>query len=82
MLVGIIFTAAYIIYFKFVNPSANVAANWFMGISPEGIGMIGMLLNFVVMWVVSLATKAPPQEVQDLVGTLRYPKESSHGKAA
>jgi cation/acetate symporter len=79
MLSGIVFTATYIIYFKFVNPSANTLPNWWWGISPEGIGTIGMLLNFAVMWVVSLVTKAPPQEVQDMVATLRYPKEAAAG---
>jgi cation/acetate symporter len=78
MAVGIIFTAAYIIYFKFVNPSANNLQNWWFGISPEGIGMIGMMINFVVLWAVSMVTKAPPKEVQDMVLNLRYPKESIH----
>jgi cation/acetate symporter len=82
MAVGIIFTAAYIIYFKFVNPSANTLQNWWFGISPEGIGMIGMMINFVVLWAVSMVTKAPPKEVQDMVASLRYPKESTHGGVA
>jgi cation/acetate symporter len=77
MLAGIAFTAAYIIYFKFMNPpSFNVAANWLWGISPEGIGTIGMLINFVVAWVVSLFTKAPPEKVQEMVASLRYPREA------
>jgi len=78
MVVGIVFTAAYIIYFKFVNPAANKPANWWFGISPEGIGTVGMILNFVVMWVVSKFTHEPPLEVQQLVESLRYPKESTH----
>jgi cation/acetate symporter len=78
MAVGIIFTAAYIIYFKFMRPELNNAEHWFLKISPEGIGMIGMMLNFAVMGVVTMFTKAPPKEIQDLVGTLRYPKESTH----
>ncbi len=78
MVVGIVFTAAYIIYFKFVNPAANVPANWWFGISPEGIGTVGMILNFVIMWVVSKITHEPPLEVQQLVESLRYPKESTH----
>jgi len=77
MLSGIAFTATYIIYFKFVNPSVNNAANWWWGISPEGIGTIGMLINFAVMYVVSLMTKEPPQQVQDMVQNLRYPREIS-----
>jgi cation/acetate symporter len=78
MAVGIVFTAAYIIYFKFMHPELNNAANWWWKISPEGIGTVGMVLNFVVLTVVSLVTKAPPKEVQDLVGNLRYPKEAEH----
>jgi len=75
MICGIIFTASYIIYFKFVNPSANNAGNWLWGISPEGIGTIGMLINFGVMYIVSKMTKEPPQKVQDMVQNLRYPRE-------
>lgn len=72
MIVGIVFTAGYIIYFKFVDKSS---ANWLFGISPEGIGTVGMLLNFVVTLVVSKLTPEPPQEVQDMVESIRYPKE-------
>ncbi len=75
MLSGIIFTAAYIIYFKFVNPSANNSANWFLGISPEGIGSLGMMVNFIVTIVVTKMTPEPPQEVQDMVASLRYPRD-------
>ncbi|MCG2722481.1 MAG: cation acetate symporter [Thermodesulfovibrionales bacterium] len=74
MLSGIIFTAAYIIYFKFVSPDMNKAENWLWGISPEGIGTIGMMINFVVTYVVSKLTKEPPKEVQDMVASLRYPR--------
>jgi len=75
MLSGIIFTAAYIIYFKFLNPDVNNAKHWLWGISPEGIGTIGMLINFAVMFVVSKITKEPPKKVQDMVASLRYPRE-------
>ncbi len=81
MLAGIIFTTWYIVFFKFVHPEMNVLKNWWFGISPEGIGMIGMLVNFAVMGVVSMVTKPPPKDVQDMVATLRYPKESDHAKA-
>lgn len=74
MLSGMLFTAAYIVYFKFVNPSINDADHWFLGISPEGIGSIGMVVNFVVAWGVSMMTKAPPQHVQEMVAGLRYPR--------
>jgi len=73
MLTGIIFTSSYIIYFKFINPTANVPENWWFSISPEGIGTVGMLLNFLAMWIVSRLTREPPQEIQDMVTSLRYP---------
>jgi len=74
MVVGIVFTAGYIIYFKFVNPAANTADNWLFGISPEGIGTIGMLLNVVVTYAISHMTAPPPAEIQDLVDHIRVPR--------
>ncbi|MCH6580653.1 MAG: cation acetate symporter, partial [Nitrospinae bacterium] len=56
MITGIGFTASYIIYFKFINPGANTPANWWFGISPEGIGTLGMVFNFMVSFVVSRLT--------------------------
>ncbi|MCS6160568.1 sodium:solute symporter family protein [Shewanella baltica] len=76
MLTGLLFTASYIIYFKFVDPTGNVAANWFLGISPEGIGMVGMLVNFGVAALVSRVTTATPLHVQDMVESIRFPKGS------
>ncbi len=75
MIAGIVFTAAYIIYFKFISPETNVQANWWFGISPEGIGGIGMLLNFAVSIVVSKLTNPPPSEVQELVENIRVPNK-------
>lgn len=74
MVTGITFTAAYIIYFKFVNPAASTPDNWFFGISPEGIGTLGMCLNFVVSIVVNKFTAEVPKDVQDMVESIRYPK--------
>jgi len=74
MLAGIIFTASYIIYFKFLGGTPDEL--WF-GISPEGIGAVGMLLNFVVAFVVGRFTPPPPQEVQDLVEHIRVPSGAS-----
>lgn len=76
MISGIAFTAAYIIYFNYVNPGANTPDNWFLGISPEGIGFVGMLINFVVAGIVSRSTAAPPEEVGRLVERIRVPKGS------
>ena len=74
MLTGILFTTGYICYFKFINPGANNSAHWWFGISPEGIGSIGMLLNFAVTLVVTRVTPAPPESVQLEVERLRYPR--------
>ncbi|WP_026376755.1 sodium:solute symporter family protein [Aestuariibacter salexigens] len=81
MVSGIAFTAAYIIYFKFVNPAANVPANWWFGISPEGIGTLGMLVNFGVAYVVYRATGEAPEEIQQLVEDIRYPKGAGEASA-
>lgn len=74
MLAGIGFTASYIIYFKFINPSANVAENWFLGISPEGIGALGMVINFAVALLVYRISGEAPKEIQKMVENIRYPK--------
>ncbi len=74
MVAGIAFTAAYIIYFKFINPTASTPDNWLFGISPEGIGTLGMCLNFVVSIVVNKFTAEVPTEVQDMVESIRFPK--------
>ncbi len=76
MIVGITFTAAYIIYFKFVRPDLNDAAHWLLGISPEGIGTLGMVLNFVVAISVASFTPSPPPEIQQLVEEIRIPRGS------
>ncbi len=80
MIAGILFTACYIIYFKFINPGANTPAHWLFGISPEGIGTLGMIINFSLMIGVSWLTPEPPVEIQELVGKLRYPVERSLGE--
>jgi cation/acetate symporter len=75
MLSGISFTGAYIIYFRFVHPEAG-ASEWLLGISPQGIGSVGMLLNFAVTALVSAVTPAPPAHVQALVEEIRLPRRS------
>jgi cation/acetate symporter len=74
MITGLSFTAGYIIYFKFMNPSANSAENWWFGISPEGIGTLGMLFNFIVAILVSQVTTAPPKKIKDMVDDIRIPR--------
>ncbi|MDE0086964.1 MAG: cation acetate symporter [Candidatus Poribacteria bacterium] len=73
MIVGFTFTAAYIIFFKFIKPDLNTPEYWLWGISPEGIGTLGMVLNFIVSIVVSIFTPPPPEEVQVLVEEIRVP---------
>jgi cation/acetate symporter len=76
MVTGLSFTLGYIIYFKglFIGPFAeNIAENWLFGISPEGIGMIGALLNFAVAISVSAFTPAPSPEVKALIERIRVP---------
>lgn len=73
MICGMSFTTAYIIYFKFISPEANTAEHWLWGISPEGIGGVGMLINFGIALVVSSFTSPPPPAVQDMVEKIRVP---------
>ena len=80
MLTGLVFTISYISYFKFVHPELNTAEHWWGGISPEGIGSIGMGLNFLVCFAVSWFTPPPPSHVQKLIQDIRIPKGA--GKAS
>ncbi len=81
MLTGLLFTYFYIEHFKGLflkwagSPwGENVAANWWFGISPEGIGVVGMLLNFVVAIGVSYLTAPPPERIQHMVEHIRVPR--------
>ena len=71
MIVGLVFTATYIVGTKYLG-----WPNFVFGITAEGIGAIGMLLNFLVAYLVSRATSSPPQEIQKLVDEIRVPKGS------
>ncbi len=84
MLTGLLFTMGYILYFKgiFITPMAeNIPANWLFGISPEGIGFVGMILNFVVAYVVSKLTAPPPEHIQHIVEDIRIPKGAGEAVA-
>jgi len=74
MIFGLLFTAIYIVYFKFINPADNTAENWLFGISPEGIGLLGMFVNFVVAIIVCKITTPLPESVVDMVESIRFPK--------
>ena len=82
MLTGLIFTYGYIEFFKGLflkwagSPwGENLAANWLFGISPEGIGVIGMSLNFIVAITVSYLTAPPPERIQHMVEHIRVPRQ-------
>ncbi|AHY41244.1 cation acetate symporter [Stutzerimonas decontaminans] len=80
MLVGVVSTAVYIFLYLgwfFIPGTAsipNTPDQWWMGISPQAFGAVGAILNFAVAYAVSMATEAPPQEIQDLVESVRTPK--------
>lgn len=81
MVLGLGFTTAYIVYFKFLHRELNTPEHWFLGISPEGIGSLGMVLNFAVAGAVASFTPAPPAAVQDLVTSIRVPKGAGSAQA-
>lgn len=73
MVCGMGFTSAYIVYFKFIAPGANTVENWWFGISPEGIGTLGMVINFAVAIAIARLTPPPGEAVQALVSDIRVP---------
>lgn len=73
MVTGFLFTAGYIAYFKLIAPELNTAENWLFGISPEGIGALGMLVNMAVASMVCRLYPAPPQQIRDMVDSIRTP---------
>lgn len=88
LIAGLGFTTFYVLKFKLseqwnLGPilGSNSPEDWWLGISPEGIGFIGMIINFVVAIVVSSFTAPPPEEVQELVENIRIPSgagEATH----
>jgi len=73
MLGGLVFTMSYIWYFKFYAPEANMAANWLFGISPEGIGAVGALVNFAVALTVARFAPPVPEATIKLIQSIRSP---------
>ena len=80
MIVGILFTAIYIIYFKPQLGGPGLPENYWFGIAPEGIGTLGMVFNFAIALVVSRLTEQPPQEVQELTENIRFPRGAGSAK--
>ncbi|NIS88618.1 MAG: cation acetate symporter [Woeseiaceae bacterium] len=82
MLTGLLFTYGYIEFYKGLflkwagSPwGTNTAEHWLFGISPEGIGVVGMTLNFIVALTVSHLTTPPPERIQHMVENIRVPRE-------
>ena len=76
MLTGFLFTAGYIIFFKTLNPSLDNPEGWWLGISPEGVGTLGTIVNLIAAYAVSKFTPEPPIEVQEIVQNIRLPGET------
>jgi cation/acetate symporter len=81
MVCGIAFTAGYILWFKFLHPELSDPEHWWLGISPEGIGTVGMLINFAVAALVHRFAPPPSRAIQQLVEDIRVPRDSSGGSA-
>jgi cation/acetate symporter len=71
MLVGLAVTVFYVVR---THPffGGSMANAWF-DINPISAGVFGVPLGFATIVAVSLLTKPPPQEIQDLVDYVRYP---------
>jgi len=70
MIIGLVVTTFYVFAVKFGGMTP-----WF-GISAEGFGTVGMMLNFLVTLIVSRLTPPPPAEIQRLVDDLRTPEHA------
>jgi len=73
MLSGVVFTIGYIVYFQFLG---GTKAQYFLGITPEGIGFIGMLVNFGVAFLVNAFTPEPPEAIKEMVENIHIPSGS------
>ena len=84
MITGLVFTFGYILVFKgvFFEPLLdNTPENWLFGISPEGIGVVGMLINFAVAFTVSRLTAPPPAHIRELIEDIRVPRGAGDAHA-
>ena len=80
MVVGIVLMLFYMMKFKLDMFGGGTSEDWWFGTSPEGFGTIAMTVNIVISMVVSRLTPAPPQDVQDMVESIRIP--SGAGEAS
>ncbi len=84
MVCGMLFTFIYIVYFQFIfklPAGTKMTDHYFLGIAPEGIGFLGMFVNFIIAYVVSMMTPPPPPEVVAMIEEIHIPSgagEASH----
>ena len=74
MILGIVFTTVYIIYFTPKLGGIGTPQGFWFGISPEGIGTLGMFFNFITAILVSRMTNSPPIKIQELTENIRIPR--------
>lgn len=79
MLAGISFTIGYIVYFQFLGGHDD---QLLFGITPEGIGFVGMLINFAVAFSVKAFTGDAPAHVQEMVAEIHIPSGAGEAKKA
>ncbi|MGS2761770.1 sodium:solute symporter family protein [Sinomicrobium sp. M5D2P9] len=73
MIAGILLMLFYMMKFKFEMFGGGSEEDWWFGISPEGFGMVAMIVNFIVALLVNSFTPEPPEEVQEIVENIRIP---------
>jgi len=76
MVVGILLMLFYMVKFKLGYFGGGSKEDWWFGISPEGFGSVAMLVNFVISFTISRFYPAPPEDVQEMVESIRYPRGS------
>ncbi len=87
MIAGIGITIFYILKFKFglfdggKEAVAGLKEDWWFGISPEGFGTVGMLINFAVSIIIMKFTPETPEDVQELVEDIRVPSGAGDAHA-
>lgn len=80
MITGILFTIVYIFYFKPELGGPGTPDGYWFGIAPEGIGTLGMIINFTVALAVSRLSPPAPKKVQELTENIRFPRGSGEAK--
>lgn len=79
MVAGLLFSVGYIVYFQFLGGREH---GYWMDISPQGIGVVGLALNLLVTFGVGRFFPEPPAAVQQMVEQIRYPGGTANGPPA